>query len=90
MLGQGGGGGLKVTKWVKSKRNSTTDLWRQKWVQAPRIRYGVSTISRLLKVKVSKVKEPYNRDCILQKRPIILRRLVIVATPYERCLIQGV
>jgi len=27
-------------------------------------------------------KEPYNRDYILQKRPIILRSLLIVATPY--------
>jgi len=28
------------------------------------------------------VKEPYKRDYILQKRPIILRSLLIVATPY--------
>jgi len=28
-------------------------------------------------------KEPYKRDYILQKRPIILRRLLIVATPYD-------
>ena len=28
-------------------------------------------------------KEPYKRDYILQKRPIILRSLLIVATPYE-------
>ena len=35
-----------------------------------------------LKVQVSFAKEPYKRDDILQKRPIILRRLLIVATPY--------
>ena len=35
-----------------------------------------------LKLKVSFVKEPYKRDHILQKRPIILRSLHIVATPY--------
>jgi len=35
-----------------------------------------------LKVKVSNAKEPYKRDDILQKRPIILRSLLIVATPY--------
>jgi len=34
-----------------------------------------------LKVQVSFAKEPYKRDDILQKRPIILRRLLIVATP---------
>jgi len=28
-------------------------------------------------------KEPYKRDDILQKRPIILRSLLIVATPYK-------
>jgi len=36
-----------------------------------------------LKVQVSFAKEPYKRDDILQKRPIIWRRLLIVATPYE-------
>jgi len=35
-----------------------------------------------LKLQVSFAKEPYNRDDILQKRPIILRSLLIVATPY--------
>ena len=33
------------------------------------------------KLHVSFVKEPYKRDDILQKRPIILRSLLIVATP---------
>jgi len=47
-------------------------------------RYGVATISRLSKFQVSFVKEHYKRDYILQKRPIILRSLLIVATPmYE-------
>ena len=36
-----------------------------------------------LKLQVSFAKEPYKRDDILQKRPIILRSLLIVATPYE-------
>jgi len=36
-----------------------------------------------LKVQVSFAKEPYKRDDILQKRPIILRRILIVATPYS-------
>ena len=45
--------------------------------------YGVATISRLLKIKVFFAKEPYKRDYILQKRPIILRSLIIVTTPYQ-------
>jgi len=35
-----------------------------------------------LKLYVSFAKEPYKRDDILPKRPIILRRLLIVATPW--------
>jgi len=35
-----------------------------------------------LKLQVSFAKEPYERDYILQKRPIMLRSLLIVATPY--------
>ena len=37
---------------------------------------------RSLKLWVSFAKEPYKRDDILQKRPIILRCLLIVATAY--------
>jgi len=35
-----------------------------------------------LKLQVSFAKEPYKRDDILQKRPLIFRSLLIVATPY--------
>jgi len=35
-----------------------------------------------LKLKVAFAKEPYKRDDILQKRPVILRSLLMVATPY--------
>jgi len=35
-----------------------------------------------LKLYVSFAKEPCKRDHILQKRPMILRSLLIVATPY--------
>ena len=35
-----------------------------------------------LNSQVSFAKEPYKSDYILQKRPMILRRLLIVATPY--------
>jgi len=37
-----------------------------------------------LKIEVSFAKEPNKRDYILQKRPIILRSLLTVATPYAR------
>jgi len=36
-----------------------------------------------LKLWVSFAEEPYKRDDILQKRPVILRSLLIVATPYS-------
>ena len=36
-----------------------------------------------LKLQVSFAKETYKRDDILQKRPMILRSLLIVATPYR-------
>ena len=36
-----------------------------------------------LKLWVSFAKEPYKREDILQKKPIILRRLLIVDTPYS-------
>jgi len=39
-----------------------------------------------LKLYVSFAKEPYERDYILQKRPIIVRSLLIVATPYLHTL----
>ena len=40
-----------------------------------------------LKLQVSFAKEPYKRDYILQKRPIISRSLLIVATPYAHVLV---
>ena len=41
-------------------------------------------ISRLLKIKGLFAKEPYNRDCILQKRPMFLRTLLIIATIFAK------
>jgi len=35
-----------------------------------------------IKLHVSIAKEPYKKDDILQKRPMILRSLLTVATPY--------
>jgi len=54
------------------------------WMKHIAVCYRVATISRLLKITLLSCKEPYKRDYILQKRPIILRSLLIVATPpYE-------
>jgi len=36
-----------------------------------------------LNLQVSFAKEPYKRDYSLQKRPVILRSLLIEATPYD-------
>ena len=44
-------------------------------------RYGLATIRRLLKIIGLFCKEPYKRDYILQKRPMLLRSLKIVTTP---------
>jgi len=43
-----------------------------------------------LKLYVSFAKEPYKREDILQKKPMILRSLLIVATPYVQLNIMGV
>ena len=44
--------------------------------------YGVATIVGSLKLEVSFAKQPYQRDVCSAKRPIILRSLLIVATPH--------
>ena len=53
----------------------------KKSVTSPSLRsYGVASIGRFLNIIVSFAKEHCKRDCILQKRPIISRSLLIVAT----------
>jgi len=48
------------------------------------VRCGVATISRLLKVQVSFAEYRLFYRALLQKRPIFLRSLLIVATPSEK------
>ena len=56
----------------------TCDLWTSgNW----QVRYGVARLVGSLKLQVSFAEEPYKRDDILQKRPIVSRSLLIVATP---------
>jgi len=42
-----------------------------------------------LKLYVSFAKEPYKRDDILPKRPVILRNLLIEVTPYLAAYVEG-
>jgi len=44
---------------------------------------GWLRLVRSIKLKVSFAKEPYKREYILQKRPLILSILLTVATPYQ-------
>jgi len=41
-----------------------------------------------IKLQVFFAKEPYKRDNILQKRPVILSILLTEATPYHRCQVK--
>jgi len=47
------------------------------------IHMGCLQLVGSLKLQVSFAKEPYKTDDILQKRPMILRSLLIVAAPYR-------
>jgi len=47
--------------------------------------YMYTYISKRNGCACTRTKEPYKTDYILQKRPIILRSLLIVATPQWRC-----
>jgi len=46
------------------------------------LRHPVHHTHHRLYHDIAHAKEPYKRDYILQKRPIILRSLLIVANPY--------
>jgi len=53
------------------------------YIQRARWLIGCLRLVGSLKLQVSFVKEPYKTDLDSPKRPIILRRLLIVATPYH-------
>ena len=58
-------------EWVRKRKSRVSYI------------YGVATIIRLPELHVSFAKEPYKRDYNLQKRRIIVRSQLSVATPYE-------
>ena len=64
-----------------SLKRTAADLVRRRFIAAGGARYGVVSIIRLLQIEVSFVKEAYKRDDMLQKRPIILSSLLIIAPP---------
>ena len=43
----------------------------------------------VIQLYVSFAKEPYKRDDILHKRPILFRSLLIVATPYAQSVLSA-
>ena len=61
---------------------SLSFMCANRWWELSSVYYGVAMISRLLKIIGLFAKEPYKRDYVLQRRPMILRSLRIVATPY--------
>jgi len=79
-----------VTPWINYSRpahmqtNMTTMGTGLKWCGLrPKQTMGWLRLVGSLKLQVSFAKEPFKRDHILQKGPMILRSLLIVATPYH-------
>ena len=66
----------------RQNSGSLTKFQKSSQYSVPQNVMGWLLIVRSLELQVSFAKEPYKIDDILQKRPIILRSLLIVATPY--------
>jgi len=77
------------TDQVKTLRSRITQ-WRGVLESLIKQGYEVATISRLPKNISLFCKEPYQRDYILQTRPIFLRSLLIIATQYLSRLVVSV
>jgi len=84
----GCGNGTKVVGVVDSVHaKGTYSQTRENVYHRRQIYFGCSGIGWLqlvgsLKLYVSFAKEPYKRDYTLQKRPLVLRSLLIEAAPY--------
>jgi len=78
---------LTKERWISElrldmiKRDNAQITLNEEAGRAPRC-MGWLRLVGSLKLQVSFAKETYKRDYVLQKRPIILRCLPIVATPY--------
>jgi len=70
---------------VNSKKTSHESYVCPQWVHDNESCMGWLRWVGSLKLQVSFVKEPYERDDILPKRPISLKSLLIIATPYHEC-----
>jgi len=72
-----------LTYFCIHKRTHTCINWaRGHAIRGGGVAYGWLWLVGSIKLQVSFAKEPYKRDIILQKRPIILSILLTVATPY--------
>jgi len=75
-------------EWVMSPMHKSCLEWMSRAsnesCSSPRSLMGWLRLVGSIKSYVSFAKEPYKRDNILLKRPIILSILLIVATPYRR------
>jgi len=67
---------------VRGRRDSSSFIQKE-------MRDGVATISRLLKIIGLFCRIPSVYRALLQKRLIILKSLLIVATPYLSLLVRG-
>jgi len=70
--------------WERGEDGENVDSWAtmvQYEVQQPGM--GLLRLVGSLKLQVSFAKEPSKRDHILQKKPIILRSLLSIATSYS-------
>ena len=94
-----GMGGLRLVGCLKMQLFNAKEPYKRDCIQAPLlyllyidlvlvgslIAQGMRRLRLVgcLKMQVSNAKEPYKRDCILQKKPIFLRSLLIIATPQQ-------
>jgi len=74
-------GGLGQEQKVDDKSTFLICRHKRAWMS-----YGAATISRLLKIVFSLAEYRLFYRALLQKRPILLRSLLIVATPYVTIL----
>ena len=73
---------------IERRERIKHDSWNLIWFTWVDSTMGWLRLVGSLKFQISFAKEPCKRDDILQKKPMILRSLLIVATPYTHTFIQ--